>query len=91
MFFLVLCCVNSVMSLIGSLTPYYTPIKTLLVDASSWGLLIAIGALGLSTSITAIGRIGWRHVVVVTGTTIVMLAVIVAALRFVVTAPTIAL
>ena len=43
-------------------------------------LMIAIGALGLGTSITAIGALGWRHVAIVSGTTIVILVVVTAGL-----------
>jgi uncharacterized membrane protein YadS len=38
-------------------------------------LLIAIGALGLGTSLTTIAALGWRHVATVTGTTLVILVV----------------
>jgi hypothetical protein len=38
-------------------------------------LLIAIGALGLGTSLPAIAALGWRHVATVTGTTLVILVV----------------
>jgi uncharacterized membrane protein YadS len=72
-FFLLLCLANTVISTLHGLAPLYAPIKTSLVSISNWGLLIAIGALGLGTSITAIGRIGWRHVVTVMTTTVVIL------------------
>jgi uncharacterized membrane protein YadS len=42
--------------------------------------LIAIAALGLGTSLPAIAALGWRHVATVTGTTIVILAVVTAGL-----------
>ncbi len=59
------------------------PIKGALIEASRWGLLIAIGALGLGTSVTAMARLGWQHVAIVTGTTIVVLVVATAGLLLV--------
>jgi uncharacterized membrane protein YadS len=60
--------------------PLYLPVKAALSQASSWGLLIAIAALGLGTSITAILNIGWRHVAVFMGTTFVIFAIVTGAL-----------
>jgi len=78
--FLALCCINSVLPSVPSIAAGYAWAKGWLVDFSTWGLLIAISALGLGTSFTAIGRLGWRHVATVTGTTIVILVVVTAAL-----------
>jgi uncharacterized membrane protein YadS len=60
--------------------PVVTQIKAPLIEASTWGLLIAIAALGLGTSLPAIAALGWRHVATVTGTTIVILVVVTAGL-----------
>lgn len=49
-------------------------------EASRWGLLIAIAALGLGTSVKAVAAVGWRHIAVVCGTTLVILGVVVAGL-----------
>jgi uncharacterized membrane protein YadS len=46
------------------------------VEASNWGLLIAIASLGLSTSVRAIIALGWRHVATALGTTLVILVVV---------------
>jgi uncharacterized integral membrane protein (TIGR00698 family) len=78
--FLALAAVNSVVPSIPGLAPIYAPVKAALGLASTWGLLIAIGALGLGTSLTAILAIGWRHVAVFFGTTLVILAVATAGL-----------
>lgn len=78
--FLVLCVVNSVASGVSGLVPVYGPIKSVLVSGSNWGLLVSIAALGLGTSLTALLRIGWRHIAVFTGTTLVLLSVITAGL-----------
>jgi uncharacterized integral membrane protein (TIGR00698 family) len=78
--FLALCLVNSVASAMPGLASIYGPIKSALVIASTWGLLVAIAALGLGTSLTAILRIGWRHIAVFTGTTLVILSVVTAGL-----------
>jgi uncharacterized integral membrane protein (TIGR00698 family) len=78
--FLALCLVNSLMPSLPQLAPVYAPIRNILVLASTWGLLIAIAALGLGTSLTAVGALGWRHVATVTGTTLVILVIATAGL-----------
>lgn len=78
--FLALCIINSVMPAFPALASVYAPIKAALGQASTWGLLIAIAALGLGTSLTAIGALGWRHIATVTGTTLVILIVVTAGL-----------
>ena len=78
--FVLLCAANSIALSIPAIAPAYALIKAPLVEASTWGLLIAIGALGLGTSLPAIAALGWRHVATVTGTTVVILAVVTAGL-----------
>jgi len=78
--FLVLCIVNSAAPLIPSLVPIYAPVKSVLVDVSTWGLLLAIGALGLGTSVRAIIDLGWRHVMTILGTSAVILVVVTGGL-----------
>jgi uncharacterized integral membrane protein (TIGR00698 family) len=78
--FLVLCVVNSIMPSLPALMPIYAPIKAALAQASNWGLLIAIGALGLGTSFTAIRALGWRHVATTIGTTLVILVLVTGGL-----------
>jgi uncharacterized integral membrane protein (TIGR00698 family) len=77
--FVALCVLNSIASSIGGVAPVFAAIKAPLIEASTWGLLIAIGALGLGTSLPAIAALGWRHVATVTGTTVVILVVVTAA------------
>jgi uncharacterized integral membrane protein (TIGR00698 family) len=74
--FLALCLVNSTVPGVPGLASAYEPVKTALVAASTWGLLVAIAALGLGTSLTAVLRIGWRHIAVFSGTTLVILSVV---------------
>jgi uncharacterized membrane protein YadS len=71
--FVGLCVLNSIAPSIAALAPLYAQIKTSLIEVSNWGLLTAIGALGLGTSLPAITAIGWRHVATITGTTLVIL------------------
>ena len=78
--FLALCLVNSVIPLVPALAPVYQPLKAFIGELSTWGLLIAIAALGLGTSLASLFRIGWRHIAVFTGTTIVILAVVTTGL-----------
>jgi uncharacterized integral membrane protein (TIGR00698 family) len=73
--FLMLCLVNSAVPLSPSLLPLYAPVKNVLVEISTWGLLLAIGALGLGTSVKTIIGLGWRHVTTVLGATAVILIV----------------
>jgi uncharacterized integral membrane protein (TIGR00698 family) len=80
--FILLAIVNSILP--GSpLAGIYAPIKEWLSLASKWGLLIAIAALGLGTSLTALLSIGWRHVAVFCGSGLVILAIALVGLRFV--------
>jgi uncharacterized integral membrane protein (TIGR00698 family) len=78
--FLVLCALNSIMPLLPSLLPIYAPVKSALSEASTWGLLLAIGALGLGTSIKTIIGLGWRHITTVLGSTAVILVVVTGGL-----------
>jgi uncharacterized integral membrane protein (TIGR00698 family) len=76
--FLALCLLNSIAEAYA--WPLYGPVKVVLVEASAWGLLIAIAALGIGTSVSAIATLGWRHVATVSGTTIILLLIVTAAL-----------
>jgi uncharacterized integral membrane protein (TIGR00698 family) len=80
--FVGLCVLNSVASSVAVLAPAFALIKAPLIEASTWGLLIAIAALGLGTSLPAISALGWRHVATVTGTTLVILLAVTAGLVF---------
>lgn len=72
--FLALCVANSILPA-TSLADVYAPVKAALSEASKWGLLIAIAALGLSTSINAVLSIGWRHMAVFFAATLIILMV----------------
>lgn len=78
--FLILCLINSVLATQPALAGIYPPIRAGLLEASRWGLLIAIAALGLGTSIAAMARLGWRHLALVTGTSLVILLVVTGGL-----------
>lgn len=60
--FLVLCGVNSAVSYAPALAPLYAPLKALALAASAWGLLFAIAALGLATSVKTLIELGWRQI-----------------------------
>ena len=81
--FLILCIVNSLVPLAPSLMPIYGPTKAALVEISTWGLLLAIGALGLGTSVTSIIALGWRHIATVLGTTAVIFIVVTGGLMLI--------
>jgi uncharacterized integral membrane protein (TIGR00698 family) len=78
--FVALCVFNSIAAASPALAPGFALIKMPLIEASSWGLVVAIAALGLGTSLTAIAALGWRHVTTVLGTTLVILVAVTAAL-----------
>jgi uncharacterized integral membrane protein (TIGR00698 family) len=78
--FVALCMLNSIAAAFPTVAQMLAWIKAPLIEASTWGLLIAISALGLGTSLTAIATLGWRHVATVAGTTLVILAVVTAGL-----------
>lgn len=71
--FLALVCVNSL-----GIVP--AGVKTVLGEVSRWGLLIAIAALGLGTSLRAVMQIGWQAILVVCGTTLFILGAVIAGL-----------
>jgi uncharacterized integral membrane protein (TIGR00698 family) len=80
--FILLAIVNSILP--GTaLAGIYAPVKAILGEASRWGLLIAIAALGLGTSVTALLSIGWRHVAVFCASGIVILVIALAGLKLV--------
>lgn len=78
--FIVLCLINSVVSAMPAAASFYAPVKQGLIEAAGWGLLIAIAALGLGTSVRAVMNLGWRHIATVLGTTAVILVGVTAAL-----------
>lgn len=78
--FVLLCIANSFLPSIPAIAPAYAALKPILVEASTWGLLVAIGALGLGTSVNSILGLGWRHIATIVGTTVVILVVAFAGL-----------
>jgi uncharacterized integral membrane protein (TIGR00698 family) len=78
--FLMLCLVNSAVPFVPELVAVYAPIRAVLIDCSSAGLLIAIGALGLGTSPAALAQFGWRHAATVLATTVIVFAIVTGGL-----------
>jgi uncharacterized membrane protein YadS len=78
--FLALCLLNSAMPFAGGLMPVYAPVKDALVEASTWGLLLAVSALGLGTSLAAVAALGWRHIATLTITTAIILVLVTGGL-----------
>jgi uncharacterized integral membrane protein (TIGR00698 family) len=73
--FLVLVLVNTAAMSMPQITPLYLPVKAFLNEVSRWGLLLSIAALGLGTSLSAILAVGWRHVAVFMGATLIILVI----------------
>jgi uncharacterized integral membrane protein (TIGR00698 family) len=78
--FVVLALLNSAMAYLPALQPLYAPVKAALAYVSTAGLLLAIAALGLGTSVKAVLETGWRHAAVFLGATVVILAAVLAGL-----------
>ena len=76
--FLAICVLNTALGAMPAIAPAYGAIKAVLVQASNWGLLVAISALGLGTSFTAVAELGWRHLATIVGATLVILAAVIA-------------
>lgn len=56
-------------------------LKTILVEASRWCLIIAISALGMTTRVEAFFKVGPRAATVVIGTTVVLLVYVMLVLK----------
>lgn len=80
--FLVLCIVNSICSSVPALKDSYHAVKSVAVELSTWGLLLAISAIGLNTSIKAMSALGWRHVANLLATTIMILILVTTSLLY---------
>jgi len=85
--FLLLCGVNSALSYMPSLAPVYAPIKSLALGASAWGLLFAIAALGLATSLKTLVELGWRQIAGAFAATAVIFVIVTGGLLLLHTAP----
>ena len=81
--FLALCLINSALPLAPAVAPVAGPVKAVLIELSNWGLLVAIGALGLGTSIATVVALGWRHVATVLATTAVIFVLVTGGLLLV--------
>jgi len=78
--FLALCIVNSVVPSIPALVPIFEPVKAGLGTLSTWGLLLAIAALGLGTSFRSFAALGWRHIATLVATAAVILVIMTGGL-----------
>ncbi len=72
--FLAFAAINSTIPLVPSLASVIMPIKSGLVEASNWGMMLAITALGLGTTVSSLLSVGWRRISIAVGTTLVILA-----------------
>jgi uncharacterized integral membrane protein (TIGR00698 family) len=79
--FVLFCLVNSVMPETGPLVSTYAALHAVAANASSWGMLIAIAALGLSTSLRSLFTIGWRHLTVFLLASIFIVLVVTAGIK----------
>ena len=54
------------------------PATDILNHASRWCLVIAIAALGMKTSLAALGKLGWRPVALMVAETVFLAALVLA-------------
>jgi uncharacterized integral membrane protein (TIGR00698 family) len=78
--FVALCVLNSALAIMPAALPFYAPVRAMLIQFSTWALLIAIGALGLGTSLSSFAAVGWRHGATILGTTAVIFTVVTGGL-----------
>src|SRR5262245_145183 len=78
--FVALCALNSAIAMMPAPVPLYQPVRALLIQFSTWALLIAIGALGLGTSLSSFAAVGWRHGATLLGTTAVIFVAVTGGL-----------
>lgn len=78
--FLGLCVINTFAPQAGEIAETYRAMKALLIEASAFGVLLALAALGLGTSFRAIQLLGARYLLTVGVTTTVILVIVAAGL-----------
>ena len=79
--FLLFCLMNSAIPAVAPvLAPAYETLRGIMTELSRWGLLLAIAALGLGTSVRTIIRLGWRHCAAMCGVSCVIVVVVAAGL-----------
>jgi uncharacterized membrane protein YadS len=78
--FVALCAANSALPAAGAFGAVWAPLRAALVEASSLGLLVAIAALGLGTSVRALLGVGWRRLAVFGGASLALLAFVAGVL-----------
>ena len=67
---------NSIAPALPGFAGLFAAMKPLLIQASSYGLLISIAALGLGTSVTSLRSIGWRHALIFGSATVLIFGIV---------------
>jgi uncharacterized membrane protein YadS len=67
--------------MIPEVAPAYAAIKPALIQTANLALLLAIAALGLSTSLHTMLSCGWRHLATLLGSTAVILGFVIGGLE----------
>ena len=65
---------------LGAILSRASKVTDSMVEASSLGLLVAIAALGLGTSVRAVLGVGWRHLAVFGAASLALLAFVAGVL-----------
>lgn len=81
--FVALALFNSIAPMLSGVAPIYAAVKPTLDQTAGGALLLAIAALGLSTSLNAITSLGWRHLATILASTMVILVFVAAGLLMV--------
>jgi uncharacterized integral membrane protein (TIGR00698 family) len=71
--FLVVSGVNSMLLATPAVAAAYAPLRALLIEATGWGLIVAISAVGLETSLSGLKAQGWRTAALFLTASVVML------------------
>jgi uncharacterized integral membrane protein (TIGR00698 family) len=80
--FLLISLLNSLVLAIPGMAAAYAPLRAVLIEATGWGLIVAISAVGLETSLAGLKAQGWKPVALfVTAATIVLGASLLIAAR----------
>ena len=82
--FLALCVVNSLAIATPVATPYYAPVRKVLIDASTVAMMVALGALGAQTSLAKLRDIEPRWIFVFLGSSATVLGLSIALVSLVI-------
>lgn len=78
--FILLAMFNTLLPMVPLIAPAYIAVRPALIEIANFALLLAIAALGLSTSLRAMLSVGWRHFATLLASTTMILGFVTAGL-----------